>query len=107
MALTDSKETSQSEMREDNRRSILARSVLVMKNAPDPIRRLVHALTRLPGIGEKSAQRLSFFIVNADDYVATDLADALVDVRHNVGLCQICQDDSDPHLSDLRRHSTR
>ncbi|MEE2757367.1 MAG: recombination mediator RecR [Myxococcota bacterium] len=61
-----------------------------MKNAPDPIRRLVHALTRLPGIGEKSAQRLSFFIVNADDYVATDLADALVDVRHNVGLCQIC-----------------
>ncbi len=61
-----------------------------MQSAPDPIRRLVHALTRLPGIGEKSAQRLSFFIVNADDYVATDLADALVDVRQNVGLCELC-----------------
>jgi recombination protein RecR len=59
--------------------------------APDPIRRLVHALSRLPGIGEKTAQRLAFFILNADEMVATELAGALVEVRSSIRLCEICQ----------------
>ena len=58
--------------------------------APDPIRKLVHAFSRLPGIGEKTAQRLAFFIINADEHVALDLATALTGARDRVGLCESC-----------------
>lgn len=61
-----------------------------MIQAPDAIRRLVHALSRLPGIGEKSAQRLAFFLINADEYVAQDLAAALNEVKNRVSLCEVC-----------------
>jgi recombination protein RecR len=56
----------------------------------DPIRRLVHAFSRLPGIGEKTAQRLAFFVMHADDEVARDLSEALAEVKRTVGLCSIC-----------------
>jgi len=56
----------------------------------DPIRRLVHAFTRLPGIGEKSASRLAFFVLDADPQVAGDLAAALVEVRARIRKCGTC-----------------
>ena len=59
-------------------------------SAPDPIRKLVHAFSRLPGIGEKTAQRLAFFIINSDEHIAVDLAQALTAAREHVGLCEIC-----------------
>lgn len=56
----------------------------------DPIRRLIHAFTRLPGIGEKSAARLAFFVLEADESVALDLSEALVEVRQKIRLCSVC-----------------
>jgi recombination protein RecR len=56
----------------------------------DPIRRLVHAFTRLPGIGEKSAFRLAFFVLDADPQVASELAQALVEVRARIHKCSVC-----------------
>lgn len=56
----------------------------------DPIRRLIHAFTRLPGIGEKSAARLAFFVLEADENVALDLSEALVEVRQKIRLCSVC-----------------
>jgi recombination protein RecR len=47
----------------------------------DPIRRLIHAFARLPGIGEKSATRLTFFVLDAEEEVARELSEALVEVR--------------------------
>lgn len=73
----------------------------------DPIRRLVHAFTRLPGIGEKTASRLTFFVMDADEEVARDLAEALLDLRSRVHLCPICCNLTDRDLcgicSDPRR----
>ena len=57
----------------------------------DPISKLAHAFTRLPGIGQKSAQRLAFFILNAEEYVAQDLATALTEARQKVGFCRVCR----------------
>ncbi len=75
--------------------------------AQDPIRRLVHAFTRLPGIGEKSATRLTFFILNAPEEVARDLADALSDIRERVRFCSVCRNltEADPcrFCADPRR----
>jgi recombination protein RecR len=64
----------------------------------DPIARLVKELARLPGIGEKSAQRLAFHILKAGPGYASDLAAAIAGVVRDVRLCSSCQTltDRDP-----------
>jgi recombination protein RecR len=64
----------------------------------DPIARLVKELARLPGIGEKSAQRLAFHILKAGPGYAGDLAAAISGVVRDVRLCSSCQTltDQDP-----------
>jgi recombination protein RecR len=58
--------------------------------AADPIRRLVQELSRLPGIGEKTATRLAFHLVRGDRQRVLDLAQALVDVTDKIRLCSVC-----------------
>ena len=55
-----------------------------------PIERLVDELARLPGIGQRTAQRLAFHILRADDEEAFGLADAIREVKEKVGLCEVC-----------------
>jgi recombination protein RecR len=64
----------------------------------DPIARLVKELARLPGIGEKTAQRLAFHILKAGAGYAGDLANAIAGVVRDVRLCGSCQTltDQDP-----------
>ena len=57
---------------------------------PAPIQRLVTELSRLPGIGQRTAQRLAFHILRADDDAAFALADAIREVKEKVGLCEVC-----------------
>ncbi|AKU89690.1 recombination mediator RecR [Vulgatibacter incomptus] len=57
---------------------------------PDPIQRLTAELAKLPGIGEKTAQRLAFHVLRAKADYARDLAKALVDVVEKVRLCSVC-----------------
>jgi recombination protein RecR len=64
----------------------------------DPIARLVKELAKLPGIGEKTAQRLAFHILKAGAGYAGDLAGAIAAVVRDVRLCSTCQTltDQDP-----------
>ena len=64
----------------------------------DPIARLVKELARLPGIGEKTAQRLAFHILDAGPEFAADLAAAITGVVRDVRCCSSCQTltDRDP-----------
>jgi recombination protein RecR len=64
----------------------------------DPIARLVKELARLPGVGEKTAQRLAFHILKAGPGYASDLASAISGVVRDVRLCSSCQTvtDRDP-----------
>lgn len=57
--------------------------------------RLVASLKRLPGIGEKSATRLTFFLLSAPDQVAAELADALGRLKRETVLCEGCYDLTD------------
>jgi recombination protein RecR len=57
----------------------------------DPIARLVKELARLPGIGEKTAQRLAFHILKAGAGYAADLSAAIAGVVRDVRLCSACQ----------------
>jgi recombination protein RecR len=58
-------------------------------NAP-PIQRLISELAKLPGIGTRTAQRLAFHILRADDEDANGLADAIREVKERIGLCEEC-----------------
>lgn len=59
---------------------------------PPPIERLIGALRRLPGIGEKSATRLAFFMLSAPETLVIDLAEAIRRVKQEIVLCEHCFD---------------
>jgi recombination protein RecR len=72
-----------------------------------PVQRLIDELARLPGIGQKSAQRLAFHILNIEEADAARLADAIVEMRRDVRLCSRCfnvtADEECSICRDLRR----
>jgi recombination protein RecR len=55
-----------------------------------PVNRLITELTRLPGIGQRTAQRLAFHILRVPDEEAFALSDAIREVKEKVGLCEVC-----------------
>jgi recombination protein RecR len=55
-----------------------------------PIEELIAALTRLPGIGPKGAQRIAFYLLDADTEEVMGLANAIVTAKKNVHFCSIC-----------------
>jgi len=73
----------------------------------DPIKRLVQHLARLPGIGEKTATRLAFHLINGPKAHATELAEALQDVVERVRLCSVCQNITEEDPCGVCTDSTR
>lgn len=55
-----------------------------------PVSRLIDAFVRLPGIGPKTAARLTFYLLRAPEEVAMDLAEALRDLKARVTFCERC-----------------
>jgi recombination protein RecR len=55
-----------------------------------PVQRLITELGKLPGIGQRTAQRLAFHILRIDADDANELADAIREVKEKVGLCEVC-----------------
>jgi recombination protein RecR len=62
----------------------------VSGEGPAPLARLVVELSRLPGIGQRTAQRLAFHLLRAPDEEAAALAEAIREVKEKVGLCERC-----------------
>lgn len=62
-----------------------------MASSP-PIERLVGSLKRLPGIGEKSATRLAFFLLSAPDTLVEELASSIGRLKREIVLCEECFD---------------
>jgi recombination protein RecR len=57
---------------------------------PAPIRDLINAFSRLPGIGPKTASRLTFYLLTAQDDLSQDLAAALSALKTQIAYCQTC-----------------
>jgi recombination protein RecR len=57
---------------------------------PEPLDRLVRALRRLPGIGDKTATRLAFFLLSAPQSLAAELGEAILRLRREIRLCEQC-----------------
>src|SRR5947208_2172181 len=72
-----------------------------------PISQLIAELSKLPGIGQRTAQRLAFHILRSDDEDATGLADAIREVKERIGLCEQCFNLADQPLCDICRDERR
>jgi len=73
----------------------------------EPVARLIEAFARLPGIGPKTAQRLTFHLLRAPDAEARTLAAALIAVRDHVVFCERCFNISDEPLCPICRDPAR
>ena len=69
-----------------------------MAHYPEPFARLIEALQRLPGIGPKSAQRMTFFLLKRPIDEVRELSEAVIAVKEKITYCRICFNvtDEDP-----------
>jgi recombination protein RecR len=55
-----------------------------------PVQRLISELSKLPGVGGRTAQRLAFHVLRSSEEEALALADAIREVKERIGLCEVC-----------------
>jgi len=72
----------------------------VTPSAAAPVARLIEEFHKLPGIGPKSAQRLTYYLLRAPQEEAQALAQAILEVKEKIAFCSVCQNvtDTDPCL---------
>ncbi len=78
-----------------------------MPDFAEPLARLINEFKRLPGIGQKSAQRIAFHVLRASRDDAEHLAQAILDVKDKLGLCTVCNNISDGELCQYCRDPNR
>jgi len=69
-----------------------------MPDFAEPLARLITEFKRLPGIGQKSAQRLAFHVLRAKREDAEHLSQAILDVKDKLGLCRVCNNIADGEI---------
>jgi recombination protein RecR len=69
-----------------------------MPDFAEPLARLITEFKRLPGIGQKSAQRIAFHVLRAPREDAEQLTAAILDVKDKLGLCRLCNNISESEL---------
>lgn len=82
-----------------------------MRQYPKPLNKLINELSKLPGIGGKTAQRLAFHILALEENEATSLANSIVNAKRSLHYCSVCGNltDTDPCeiCSDESRDRTK
>lgn len=78
-----------------------------MDTTPRAVTRLIEEFHRLPGIGPKTAQRLTFYLLRAPKEQALALADALVHLKDRIVTCSICQNIAEENPCAICRDATR
>ncbi|WP_294440900.1 recombination mediator RecR [uncultured Slackia sp.] len=77
-----------------------------MESAP-AIQKLLDELERMPGVGPKSAQRIAYWLLNADRETALRLADAIIEVKDSVHFCKRCFNYAEDDLCEICASSRR
>ncbi len=72
-----------------------------MKAFIEPIGRLINRLTKLPGVGAKTAQRYAYKIIDMSDAEAEELAEAILRVKKEVKYCKICGNFCEDEICDV------
>ena len=66
-----------------------------MQPLAEPISKLIEAFSQLPGIGPKTASRLTYYLLRSDDSIGLNLAQALQELKVNTLFCSVCQNIAD------------
>jgi recombination protein RecR len=69
--------------------------------------RVVDSFKRLPGIGQKTAQRLGFYLLKMPDGEAAAIAQAILDLKAQIRFCPVCQNMTETPLCDICRDPVR
>jgi len=81
-----------------------------MPDFAEPLARLIQEFKRLPGVGQKSAQRLAFHVLRSSRDDAMRFSQAVVDVKEKLGLCSLCHNISEgefcPYCNDPNREQS-
>jgi recombination protein RecR len=72
-----------------------------------PVQRLISELGKLPGVGQRTAQRLAFHLLRVDAEEANGLADAIREVKERIGLCELCFNLADEPLCRICQDTRR
>jgi recombination protein RecR len=72
-----------------------------------PIKRLIKELSRLPGIGGKTAARLAAYVIRASEEDARSLAESILDVKRKIRLCSICFNLAEGEICDVCADTAR
>lgn len=78
-----------------------------MAEFAEPLARLIQECKRLPGIGQKSAQRIAFHLLRAPREDAESLSQAILDIKDKLGICSQCNNISDGELCQFCRDPHR
>jgi recombination protein RecR len=78
-----------------------------MPDFAEPLARLIAEFKRLPGVGQKSAQRIAFHVLRASREDAESLARAVIDVKDKLGLCSVCNNISDRDICQFCSDTNR
>ena len=78
-----------------------------MPDFAEPLAKLINEFKRLPGIGQKSAQRIAFHVLRAGREDAERLSQAIIDVKDKLSLCRICNNISETELCLFCRDQSR
>lgn len=78
-----------------------------MSNFSKPIENLIRQLSKLPGIGQKTAQRLAFHIINMEDEDAKALSSSILEAKDKIQFCSICQNIADSNPCEICSSSDR
>jgi recombination protein RecR len=78
-----------------------------MPDFAEPLARLILEIKRLPGIGQKSAQRIAFHVLRSKREDVDRLTQALIDVKEKLGICAVCNNISDAETCSYCRDSSR
>ena len=78
-----------------------------MKGYAKPLNRLISELSKLPGIGGKTAQRLAFHILSLSDEEAKELADSISFAKENMHYCSVCGNLTDKDPCEICSDTTR
>ena len=68
---------------------------------PESLKNLIESFKMLPGIGEKTAERLAFFIINEDEDKTSFFSDSIKKAKQNIKKCTICNGITDKEICDL------
>ena len=72
-----------------------------MASFPEPITNLIESLSRLPGVGKKTAQRFALFLIKEGPDILSEFSSSLDEVRNRISYCSVCNNFSDSELCNV------